>query len=181
MFCWGKKGKIAAKLKSNWDGFRRWGSAFQKHRTSFPNRPSWPWSCPDYCEWHLANSDWPRFMCLLPSHPFCFLFFLYYSLITFSKKHFYLLFSILLITHLHSRTHIHTHGSATTIHYLLVLNLRRPQPALPVPGVQMALFGTESGIGTSRALLPCGLVLGPSFSQVHSSPPMGGLRQRLQF
>lgn len=157
MFCWKKKkGKIAAKLKSIWDGFWRWGSDFQKHRPSFPNRPSWPWSCPDCCEWNLADTDWPHFMCLLPSHLFCFLFFffLYYSLITFSRKHF---LSFILHTanpHLHTRTHIHTHGSATTIHYLLVLNLQRPQSALPVPGVQMALFGTESGIGTSRALLP---------------------------
>lgn len=104
-------------------------------------------------------------------------FFLYYSLThrNFQKT---FLSSILhtgnrTLSHPHKYTHI---LSVTSIYYLLAINLQRSQSAPPHPRVQMALFGTESGIGTSRALLPvwhnpC------SFSQVHFSPQVGTLKK----
>lgn len=48
-------------------------------------------------------------------------------------------------------THTYTH---TVNHHHLVINTQRPQSVPPCPQVQIALFGTEFGIGISRALLP---------------------------
>lgn len=161
-----KKGKIAAKLKSIWDGFWRWGSDFQKHRPSFPNRPSWPWSCPDCCEWNLADTDWPHFMCLLPSHLFCFLFFFFFIIPSshFPESIFYLLFSILLIhtyTHAHTYTHMGQPPPSTTCWFSI--SKGHSQPSLS-PGSRWRCLALSLELAPPGHCSPCRLVHGPSFS-----------------
>lgn len=127
-------------------------SAFQSHDFHFPMEdPGLGLALTFVNEIERIQND--LFLCLF-SFLFCF-FFLYYSLThrNFQKT---FLSSILhtgnrTLSHPHKYTHI---LSVTSIYYLLAINLQRSQSAPPHPRVQMALFGTESGIGTSRALLP---------------------------
>lgn len=92
-------------------------------------------------------------MPLLPNFLFFFGFFFFFIislLIKLSRKYLYLPFSIPGTTHFHIHTHIHTHCQSPPSGY----QYQRPQSVPPCPQVQIALFGTEFGIGISRALLP---------------------------
>lgn len=177
-----KKGKIAVKLQSNWEGFWKWGSAFQKHRPSFLNWPSRPWSCPDCCEWDPADTDGPHFMCLLPSHPFCFLFPLLFPHRIFQKAFlsFILYTANHTLTHMHTHTHTHTSQPPPSTTGWFSISKGHRQPSLSL-GSRWHCLAPSLGLAPPGHRFPCGLVHGPSFAQVHSSLPMGGSKQRPQF
>lgn len=112
-------------------------------------------------------------------------FFLFISfLIKLSRKHFYLTFSILVITYLHTYTHAYTYThtqSVTAIYHSLVINPRGHSQPLPVPGCRWHCLALSVELASPDRCFLCDLSNELSLFQLHFSPQVGALKSRPRF